>query len=218
MSWFNCTKPGLGIGQTSVMVGGYFGQFSCDENCPSIDNKSSPLVYLVPMQNPLDNETEEIIHALCVEGDKWAAHGDYTKALNVYRNVFDLLPPPPTQWEVTTRVLKAIGDTNFRSDDFIAGRDDLPWRCAVRMRWAIWFLHLRLGQCQYELGNWDRAADELARAIWAAGTKFCVGRPGILRVSQDAAESPTGGLVARCAMLSSKRTRFRILWKTFYRS
>ena len=31
------------------------------------------------------------------------------------------------------------------------------------------FLHLRLGQCQFELGNLDRAADELARAFLIEG-------------------------------------------------
>ena len=32
------------------------------------------------------------------------------------------------------------------------------------------FLHLRLGQCQFELGGLDRAADELDRAYMGAGT------------------------------------------------
>src|SRR5262249_9180277 len=31
------------------------------------------------------------------------------------------------------------------------------------------FLHLRLGQCQFELGALDRAADELMRAYMGAG-------------------------------------------------
>jgi hypothetical protein len=34
------------------------------------------------------------------------------------------------------------------------------------------FLHLRLGQCQFELGNLDRAADELARAYMGAGLEI----------------------------------------------
>ena len=31
------------------------------------------------------------------------------------------------------------------------------------------FLHLRLGQCQFELGDLERAADELARAYLIEG-------------------------------------------------
>ena len=34
------------------------------------------------------------------------------------------------------------------------------------------FLHLRLGQCQFELGNLDRAADELMRAYMAGGPEL----------------------------------------------
>jgi hypothetical protein len=34
------------------------------------------------------------------------------------------------------------------------------------------FLHLRFGQCQFELGELDRAADELMRAYMAAGAEI----------------------------------------------
>jgi hypothetical protein len=37
------------------------------------------------------------------------------------------------------------------------------------------FLHLRLGQCQFELGNFDRAADELTRAHVGAGAEIFEG-------------------------------------------
>jgi hypothetical protein len=39
------------------------------------------------------------------------------------------------------------------------------------------FLHLRLGQCEYELGNMDRAADELARAHAVGGAEIFEGAP-----------------------------------------
>ena len=37
------------------------------------------------------------------------------------------------------------------------------------------FIHLRLGQTQFELGNKDRAADELMRAYMGAGAEIFVG-------------------------------------------
>jgi len=63
----------------------------------------------------------------------------------------------------------AIGDANFLSGDYQAGRDNLT--TAIHCPDAIGnpFFHLRLGQCQYELGNQDRAADELARAFLLEG-------------------------------------------------
>ena len=34
------------------------------------------------------------------------------------------------------------------------------------------FIHLRLGQCQFELGNPDRSADELMRAYMGGGPEI----------------------------------------------
>ena len=53
-----------------------------------------------------------------------------------------------------------------------AGRDNVSM--AMHCPGAIGnpFLHLRLGQCQFELGNLDRAADELARAYMGTGIEI----------------------------------------------
>jgi hypothetical protein len=65
-----------------------------------------------------------------------------------------------------------MGDTNFLEGDFVAGRDNLSlaMRCPDAM--GNPFLHLRLGQCQFELGNLDRARDELARAFLLEGRRI----------------------------------------------
>ena len=58
---------------------------------------------------------------------------------------------------------------NFLNRDYEAGRDNLS--VAMRCPGAIGnaFMHLRLGQCQFELSNFDRAADELVRAFLLEG-------------------------------------------------
>ena len=73
------------------------------------------------------------------------------------------------EWEAATWILAAIGDANFLSGDYVAGRDNLL--TAMRCPGAIGnpFLHMRLGQCQFELDAHDRAADELIRAYMGAG-------------------------------------------------
>ena len=74
------------------------------------------------------------------------------------------------QWEAATWILAAVGDVNFLGGDYVAGRDNLS--NAMRCPGAIGnpFLHLRLGQCVFEVGDLDRAADELMRAYMGAGT------------------------------------------------
>lgn len=112
------------------------------------------------------------IDALCREGDAFSDEADYSAALTRYWAAWDLLPHPQTQHAAAVWILAAIGDANFLSGDFVAGRDNLS--LAMHCPDAIGnpFLHLRLGQCQFELGNLERAADELARAYMGEGAEI----------------------------------------------
>jgi hypothetical protein len=122
------------------------------------------------MTAELDDTTHERIQALCAEGDALANEANYATALTRYWAAWDSLPEPKTDWEAATWILAAIGDANFLGRDFVAGRDNLT--LAMRCPNAIGnpFLHLRLGQCQFELGDLERAADELTRAYMGGGS------------------------------------------------
>jgi hypothetical protein len=55
------------------------------------------------------------------------------------------------------------------------------------------FLHLRLGQCQFELGALDGAADELMRAYMGAGSDIFKDQdPKYLRFLQSRAKDVKG--------------------------
>ena len=121
-------------------------------------------------------ELSDSIHAeiqrLCGEGDELTQSDRYSKALERYWAAWELLPEPKTEWDAATWLLAAIGDANFLGGDFKAGRDNL--NTAMHCPDAIGnpFLHLRLGQCQFELGDLDHAADELTRAYMAEGEQL----------------------------------------------
>jgi len=121
-------------------------------------------------------ELPEQVHAeierLSKAGDEHAGAGRYADALASYWAAWDLLPEPKVEWEAATWILAAIGDANFLGGDYAAGRDNLA--NAMRCPGAIGnpFLHLRLGQCQFEAGDRDRAADELMRAYMGAGDEI----------------------------------------------
>ncbi|MGY3265521.1 tetratricopeptide repeat protein [Lysobacter sp. HA35] len=117
----------------------------------------------------LSAETGAELDRLCALGDKRAEAGDYSGALAAYWSAWDLLPDPKEEWEAATWILAAVGDANFLSGDFVAGRDNLAHAMHCPDALGNPFLHLRLGQCQYELQNLDRAADELMRAYMGAG-------------------------------------------------
>jgi len=73
----------------------------------------------------LDDSVHEEVQRLCAEGDERAQAGNYPDALKRYWAAWDLLPEPRTQWEAATWILAAVGDANFLSGDFAAGRDNL---------------------------------------------------------------------------------------------
>jgi hypothetical protein len=120
----------------------------------------------------LSQGVHDRIQAFCKKGDALAAKGNYPAALREFWAAWDLLPQPQTEWEAATWILAAIGDANFLGNDFAAGRDNLSM--AMNCPGAIGnpFLHLRLGQCEFELGHLDRAADELTRAYMGAGDEI----------------------------------------------
>jgi tetratricopeptide (TPR) repeat protein len=133
------------------------------------------------------------IQALCKKGDVLAKKGEYAAALQQYWAAWDVLPEPQTDWEAATWILAAIGDANFLGGDYVAGRDNLSM--AMHCPGAIGnpFLHLRLGQCQYELGDLDRAADELARAYMGADTDIFEGADGYFAFLKTRLQPPPGG-------------------------
>lgn len=125
-------------------------------------------------------ELVDSVHAevqrLCAVGDGHAKAGCYADALDSYWSAWDLLPEPKSQWDAATWILAALGDANFLGGDFAGGRDNLT--NAMHCPGAIGnsFLHLRLGQCQFELDVLDRAADELMRAYMGAGADIFKGQ------------------------------------------
>jgi tetratricopeptide (TPR) repeat protein len=120
----------------------------------------------------LDDKVFDQIQSLCESADALADGGEYQDALHKYWEAYDLIPEPREEWEATLWVLGAIGDANFLTGDYTAARDNLS--NAMHCPGAIGnpFLHLRLGQSQFELGNLDRAADELTRAYAVAGAEI----------------------------------------------
>jgi tetratricopeptide (TPR) repeat protein len=141
----------------------------------------------------LDDDVHERIQALCAEGDALAQKAEHPAALEKYWAAWDLLPEPQTDWEAATWILAAIGDANFAAADFGAGRDNLSLALHCPNAIGNPFLHLRLGQCQFELGNLDRAADELARAYMGAGNEIFEGAGKYFAFLKTRLQPPSGG-------------------------
>jgi tetratricopeptide (TPR) repeat protein len=154
------------------------------------------LVHLAAGAAPM--ELPDAIHEKIVElseaGDALAEEGRYREAVGKYVEALELLPDPMTDWEACTWLLAAIGDVSFLSWNYEHARRALS--DAMHCPGAIGnpFIHKRLGQSQFELGNMERAADELARAYLQEGLRiFEHEDPKYLRFIKSKLEPPPGG-------------------------
>ena len=120
----------------------------------------------------LDPHLYTRINRFCEIGDTLAEEGKYSDAVASYQYAWNLLPDPKENWEAATWILVAIGDAHFLHGNYASALTALQH--AMRCPDAIGnpFIHLRLGQTQFELGNKDRAADELMRAYMGAGAEI----------------------------------------------
>jgi tetratricopeptide (TPR) repeat protein len=142
----------------------------------------------------LSDEVYERVQALCEAGDDLADDDQFAAALAKYWAAWDLLPEPQTDWPAATEVLAAVGDANYLAGDYAAGRDNLSLAMHCPGGLGNPFLHLRLGQCQFELGDLDRAADELARAYMGDGEDvFEDEDPKYLAFLKTRLQPPPGG-------------------------
>lgn len=107
-----------------------------------------------------------------LSGDDKAAAGDYRGAIQDYHQALRLLPRPISQWSACGYLMVSIGDTHFRAGDFRKALTtlDLAMGCPGT-QWNP-FVHLRLGQVQAELGDCERAAEELVWALANAGPEI----------------------------------------------
>ena len=79
--------------------------------------------------------------------------GNCNAAVKCFEDALDLLPLPLDQWSAACWLFTAIGDTLFLADRYSEAIQ--PLLDAVKCSGGIGnpFLHLRLGQTQFELGN-----------------------------------------------------------------
>lgn len=122
------------------------------------------------MEIPSAAHTE--IQELCAEGDVLFEMGDFQATYKNYISALELVPEPKESFEATTWIMAALGDLYFQAKDYrqVAQVLSDAMHCTGAIGNPI--LHLRLGQAQFELGNHERAADELCRAYMGAGSEI----------------------------------------------
>jgi len=111
------------------------------------------------------------VEALCAEGRGAVASGAFPQAVARFEAAFALLPGPPEQWTAATSIWSAVADARFLSRDFAGALEPIAL-AMLHGEAANPLLHLRRGQCLFEMGHRDAALDALARAYVGAGREI----------------------------------------------
>jgi tetratricopeptide (TPR) repeat protein len=117
----------------------------------------------------LDDELYDLILKLSEEGNVLYYRDEHEGALKKYKEALALVPEPQEDWEAALWCLVAIGDCLFLLGRFQEAHHYLTRSMHCPDALGNPFIHLRLGQVQYELGNVERAKDELGRAYMGGG-------------------------------------------------
>jgi tetratricopeptide (TPR) repeat protein len=142
----------------------------------------------------LPDTIHEQIQRLCAEGDDLFEQERDEEALARYYSAWELLPEPRTGWEAGSWILGAIADVHFYRDDFAAMIKPLMTAMQCDGATANPFLRLRLGQCLFELGEFDEAANWLAGAYLEEGKSiFDEDDPKYLAFIKSKLSLPPGG-------------------------
>lgn len=120
----------------------------------------------------LSPETCEKMDTLCAEGDQFLDEDNYDKALVAYRAAEKLIPEPKQDWEASTWIYTAIGDVFLCKEDYLEALKSYELAVISPDGLGNPYIHLMLGVCQFEVGNLDKAADELTRAYMGQGTEI----------------------------------------------
>lgn len=125
----------------------------------------------------LSEEVDAEVKAACSYGDFLAKQANYEAALDQYDVAWNLLPAPREQWDAATWISAAKGDALFKEGDY--SRAFEQFALAVRCPEGLGnpFVHLRLGQTLYELGDEPQALENLARAYMGAGKEIFSSEP-----------------------------------------
>jgi tetratricopeptide (TPR) repeat protein len=120
----------------------------------------------------MDDASYDQIVALFEEGEKLTQSGLIGSALGKYAEAWSLIPDPKERWKLSTPVISAIADCWFLAGEYEEVLRALEFGMNCPDAVGNPFLHLRLGQALLELGQEDRAVEELMRAYDAHGDEI----------------------------------------------
>lgn len=117
----------------------------------------------------LSASVHQQIQSLAAEGDALAVERNFEEAVAFYNKAWSLVPEPKNEWEASTWLLGAIGDACFLGGYFTSASEAFSYALHCPGGFGNPFVHLRLGQSEFERSNTELAAEHLTRAYALEG-------------------------------------------------
>jgi tetratricopeptide (TPR) repeat protein len=117
----------------------------------------------------LDDKLYDQLVGLIEEGDELLSEGEIDNAISKYNTALALLPDPKFEWEASTYIYTALGDSYFIQLKF---EDALTvFQCAFKSVDGEDnpYICLMLGETYYELNDKEKAKDYLLQAYELEG-------------------------------------------------
>lgn len=112
------------------------------------------------------------VRQLCADGYRLYDTAEFRLALRAFYQAWLIIPKPQTEHVEAGWVLTAIGDAYFRLRQFAQGYESLQSALCCPKADEPPFIHLRLGQCLWELSREAEARKFLYHAYKAAGDQI----------------------------------------------
>ncbi|MGE3807420.1 MAG: hypothetical protein AB7K24_22375 [Gemmataceae bacterium] len=124
------------------------------------------------MAKTLPKKVHDKITLLSEEGNQLADKGDDAAALQKYKEAWELIPDDKANWEASTWILASTGEVFFRQRNFEKALNLFLRAVQGPNGLGNPYIHLRIGQLQFEAGNLKGAGDNLTRAYMGAGEEI----------------------------------------------
>ncbi|MCV6615839.1 MAG: tetratricopeptide repeat protein [Cellvibrionaceae bacterium] len=111
----------------------------------------------------LDQASQAAVEDLCQQGYQLYDQQQYDESLRLFYQAWLKLPKPQVQYPQAAWVLTAIGDSYYKLANYAQALEALnsALHCPSGQ---LAFIHTRMGQCHYELGQQDLAANHFREA------------------------------------------------------
>lgn len=125
----------------------------------------------------MDSNLQAQINKIAKDGDAQANKGNWAGQIEKYREIWDLIPEPKHEWDGGTWILGGIAEAYFQMKELESAKQFFNQSLKCHRGEENSFLHLRLGEINFDEKNLERARIHLKKAWDLSEGRAFAGEP-----------------------------------------